>query len=59
MTVTRLDWHTTEDHPTTTFRWSGDVDLTSCSDLLDDFLKRINTMENEYRRTMADLYRAS
>ncbi|MQY35242.1 hypothetical protein SRB17_32150 [Streptomyces sp. RB17] len=40
-------------------RWSGEVDLTSCSDLLDDFLKRIKTVENEYRRTMTDLYQAS
>ncbi|MET9082550.1 hypothetical protein ABZX77_11735 [Streptomyces sp. NPDC004237] len=58
MTVTRLDWHPTEDHPTTVLRWSGSMDITSCSDLLDDFLKRINVMENEYRRTLADLYRA-
>ncbi|WP_153539121.1 hypothetical protein [Streptomyces sp. RB17] len=59
MTVTRLDWHTAEDHRTSMLRWSGEVDLTSCSDLLDDFLKRIKTVENEYRRTMTDLYQAS
>ncbi|MBW8799206.1 MAG: hypothetical protein JF597_38270 [Streptomyces sp.] len=58
MTVTRLDWCAAEDHPTTVLRWTGGMDITSCSDLLDDFLKRINAMENEYRRTMADLYGA-
>jgi hypothetical protein len=57
--VKRLDWQTAEDHPTTTLRWSGEVDITSCSDLLEDFLTRITIMENEYRRTMADLYSAS
>ncbi|TQK97010.1 hypothetical protein FB563_1966 [Streptomyces puniciscabiei] len=55
----RLDWHAAEDHKTTMLRWSGDADVTSCSDLLDDFLTKINSMENEYRRTMAALYRAS
>ncbi|MEU0964822.1 hypothetical protein ABZ357_05000 [Streptomyces sp. NPDC005917] len=59
MTVTRLDWLTTQDHPTTALRWPGSMDITSCSDLLDDFLKTINTLEMEYRRTMADLYGAS
>ncbi|MGW7420017.1 hypothetical protein ACWGJB_08115 [Streptomyces sp. NPDC054813] len=58
MTVMRLDWHSTEDHPTAVLHWPGSMDITSCSDLLDDFLKRINMMENEYRRTLADLYRA-
>ncbi|MFI2202338.1 hypothetical protein ACH47Z_16485 [Streptomyces sp. NPDC020192] len=59
MTVTRLDWHLAKQHRTTTLHWSGDMDIRSCSDLLDDFMKRINTLENEYRRTMADLYRTS
>ncbi|MCC5476690.1 hypothetical protein ACFV2N_11295 [Streptomyces sp. NPDC059680] len=53
-----MDWLTAEDHTTTMLRWGVEADLTSCSDLLDDFLKKINTMENEYRRTMAALYRA-
>ncbi|MFD8721048.1 hypothetical protein ACFV2H_24425 [Streptomyces sp. NPDC059629] len=56
MTVTRLDWRTAEDHPMAALRWPGSMDITSCSDLLDDFLKRINAMEKEYRRTLADLY---
>jgi hypothetical protein len=55
----RLDWHPSEDHRTTVPHWGGEADPTSCSDLLDDFLKRINTMEKEYRRTMTDLYTAS
>ncbi|MEV6760725.1 hypothetical protein AB0N16_08745 [Streptomyces sp. NPDC051105] len=59
MTVTRLDWLAAEDHPTTALRWPGSMDITSCSDLLDDFLKRINALEKDYRRTLADLYGAS
>ncbi|MFJ9565414.1 hypothetical protein ACIRQQ_35925 [Streptomyces fuscichromogenes] len=53
-----MDWYAAEDHPTTMLRWPGGMDITSCSDLLDDFLKRINAMENEYRRTLSDLYAA-
>ncbi|MFF8727906.1 hypothetical protein ACF073_15645 [Streptomyces sp. NPDC015171] len=59
MTVTRLDWRAAEDNPTTTLRRYGDVESMSCSDLLDDFLKRINAMENEYWRALAVLYGAS
>ncbi|MEU2777386.1 hypothetical protein ABZ646_31955 [Streptomyces sp. NPDC007162] len=54
-----MDWRIAEDQPTTVLRWPSSMDITSCSDLLDDFLKRINAMENEYRRTMADLYGAA
>ncbi|MER5519121.1 hypothetical protein ACGFZQ_06775 [Streptomyces sp. NPDC048254] len=53
-----MDWITAEDHPTTVLRWPGSMDITSCSDLLDDFLTRINVLENDYRRTLADLYAA-
>ncbi|MEU5532667.1 hypothetical protein [Streptomyces sp. NPDC020362] len=59
MTVTRLDWHATEDHPTTALHWDGDAGLKSSTDLLHDFLNKINRMETEYRRAMADLYGAS
>ncbi len=55
----RLDWATADDLLMTPLYRYGDADPTSCSDLLDDFLKRISAMENEYWRAMADLYRAS
>lgn len=57
--MTRFNWYAGEDHPTTMLRWDGDGCLTSCSDLLDDFLNNINRMETEYLRAMADLYGAS
>jgi hypothetical protein len=58
----RLDWHAAEDHLPTTPRWADrddNVDNKSCSDLLNDFLKKINRMEKEYQWAMADLYGAS
>ncbi|MGV4984357.1 hypothetical protein ACVB8X_03780 [Streptomyces sp. NRAIS4] len=54
-----MDRRTADDYPTIWFRHADDADLTSCADLLDDFLSTINTMEKEYRRTMASLYGAS
>ncbi|MGW2746648.1 hypothetical protein [Streptomyces sp. NPDC001450] len=59
MTVTRLNWYPSDDHPTSMFRWDGDAGLKSCSDLLDDFLNNINRMETEYLRAMAALYGAA
>ncbi|MEU9974886.1 hypothetical protein [Streptomyces sp. NPDC051014] len=53
-----MDWITAEDHPTAALRWPGNMEITSCSDLLDDFLTRIKVLENDYRRTLADLYAA-
>ncbi|WP_159054555.1 hypothetical protein [Streptomyces dysideae] len=65
MVVMRLDWHAAEDHLPTTTRWvdrddrDDNVDHKWCSDLLNDFLKKINRMEKEYQWAMADLYGAS
>jgi hypothetical protein len=58
VTVTLLDRLAADDYPTIWFRQADDVDLTSYSDLLDDFLTTINTMELEFRRALANLYGA-